>query len=274
MITKGEKLAFREMEAGNEVITWKMSGYAGWQVGQVIYGTRCEEGLVQLSGATAGFDWFDIYQLCDRVTRFDVQETYRLPSDPTKHVLRQLRRANDYSERKNLHHVNDLWERNDGGATAYLGSPKSERRMRIYNKHVESKLDHYKGCVRYELQLRDDSARLVAARVGSGKDCQTVIRQVVQRFAQGRGIHAPTFRDSGMPIGLPHKKPDCQVTLEWIEKAVGPSIRLLLERGWSNELVRALKLSHEGIERLVQSLNHQLYETEKNQCPTSFTKSQ
>jgi len=273
LIMKAEKMAFREMDAGNVVEPWRGSGFSGWKVGQVVHATRGEEGLAQLSGALAGYDWFDIYQLADRVTRIDVQETYRLSSDVTKHVLAQYKRANDYSEKKNLHHVNDVWRRNDGGATAYLGSPKSERRMRIYNKHVESKLDHYAGCVRYELQLRDDSARLVASRLSSGASCQTVIRQCIQQFARGRGLHAPAFSDCGMPISLPHRKPDCQVTLAWIEAQVGPSIRMLISRGWADQLVQALKLSHEEVARLVQSLKHQPDCIGENQCPVQSTES-
>lgn len=274
MVMRAEKMAFREMEAGNVVAPWRASGYSGWQVGQVVYGTRGNEGLAQLSGATAGYDWFDIYQLADRVTRIDVQETYRLNSHVTRHVLAQYKRANAYSVKHNLDHRNDVWAGNDGGATVYLGSPKSERRMRIYNKHVESKLDHYAGCVRYELQLRNDSARVVAHRLSDGSCVQTRIRQTLQSFARGRGCRVPAAGDSGMPISVPRTKTDCVRVLEWIRTQVGPSFRLLVERGLSGELVRALALSDEDVVRLVQHLKPSTDDERKNQWLESSTASQ
>lgn len=256
MITKAEKMAFREMESGNEVSGWKQSGYSGWKVGQVAFGTRDQEGMVQLSGATAGYDWFDIYQWAERVSRIDVQETYRVPFDVTRHVIAQFKRANRYSDKHNLHHVNDIWAGNDGGATAYLGSPKSEKRMRIYNKRVESKLDHYDGCVRYELQCRDDSARLVARRITDSASTQSMISGVLREFARGRGCRLPGHGDRGLTnlLSAPRRPSDCERVLEWLRVQVAPSIHVLFRHGLSDEFVASLALSVEETDSLVQSL--------------------
>jgi len=43
------------------------------------------------------------------------------------------------------------------GETIYLGSPKSDRRLRIYDKAKEQKLDDIKW-IRFEFQLRNDNA--------------------------------------------------------------------------------------------------------------------
>lgn len=274
MVHRVEKMAFREFESGNEAEPWRSSGFSGWKVGQVVYATRGGEGLAQLSGATAGYDWFDVYQLCDRVTRIDVQETYRISRDVTRFVLRNFKRANAYSDKHNLRHQNSVWAGNDGGATVYLGSPKSERRMRIYNKAVESKLDHYDGCVRYELQLRDDSARVMAHRLSDGSSPQATIRGVLHRFARDRGCRLPSVdvrpvSDSWTP---PKCKPDTVRSLEWLRVQVRPSVCALVSRGLLVEVLAALGFSNVDTERLVQCLQTSTTEKGTKPCPVSSTR--
>lgn len=264
MYHHAEKMAFREQEYGNVVCPWGMSGYSGWKVGQVQYGSRGPEGIVRLSGRTAAEDWFDIYQLCERVTRIDIQETYRLDSDVTRFVVDQYKRGKRYLAKHNPQKRMAIYTGNDGGATCYSGSRQSERMLRLYNKAVESQDDYYERCVRIEGEYKGESARLLAGRLSGGTLVTATICGVLHESATGCGWVVPWSGDSLTPISVRRAKPDSVLMLTWLQKQVRPSVRTLIEKGLLCEVAEALGLTIEDIRTLVKCPKLQTDSTEGN----------
>lgn len=268
MYGRAEKMAIRESDYGNVVKPWGMSGYSGWAVGQVQYGSRDGEGIVRLSGRTAAEDWFDIYQLCERVTRIDIQETYRLSSDVTRFVVDQYRRGKRYLAKHNPQKRMAIYTGNDGGATCYSGSRQSERMLRLYNKAVESKDDYYRDCVRLEGEYKGESARAIARRLSDGSWPMATICGVLHDAATGCGWVVPWSGVCLTPISVPRAKPDSVVMLSWLLKQVRPSVRTLIAQGLLCEVAEALGLTIEDVRTLVKcpKLRNHSTEGNQNQC--------
>jgi len=95
------------------------------------------------------------------IARIDVQTTF------VSRDADALIKACEPSKRYQAFRITPV---NKGGCTLYIGSPKSDKRLRVYNKSAESgEMPESGEYVRFELQLRDDYAeRAFTALRGGG----------------------------------------------------------------------------------------------------------
>ena len=95
-------------------------------------------------------------------------------------------------------------------ATSYVGAPSSDRRMRVYDKDLESKnKTHHIAAVRWELQQRNEAAEsLMAALTTPGRRWQDVITQALVSFVD--------FRDEAS-----HSEVEKRDRCSWFELLVG-----------------------------------------------------
>lgn len=250
MLQKANLFLLQEERFGNIVEQWSMSGFHGVKCGSLQLGERGYEGIVRLSSSTAAEHWWEFYQVAESVTRVDVQETYRMASSPTEWIVRASRRAQRWSKEHNKSLTVTLWRSNDGGCTLYLGQRSSERYSRIYNKHIESKLDHYERCIRFETEFKGESARVVCRALTDGSLVQSRIHGCLLKTIAGRGVSLPGSPESVTPISVHRTRSDIDRVLQWMTKSLRPSVRLVLESGRLDEMILALGLTSEDIEAI------------------------
>jgi phage replication initiation protein len=150
------------------------------------------------------------------------------------------------------------------GATLYIGSPKSDAMVRIYDKAAES--GRSDAGIRWELQVRGEQAvRFVAGAVAAGEDLGAYVLGCIRglvdfrdRTGQERGDRAPLLDwwsaivADAARVGLngPAKVDSLARRGAWLARQAAPSLALLyfaLGADWLN----ALLLS--GEERLTEA---------------------
>jgi len=123
-----------------------------------------------------------------------------------------------------------LWEGDDGGCTAYIGSRKSDKFLRVYDKAAEQKRKDV-NWTRFELELKGDAAKAAAFQMGSLTDAERPV------FVKGlmRALFNPddelyqSIMDAEAVI-LTTVKDTSDKTLEWLLNTVCKSIANTMHR--------------------------------------------
>jgi hypothetical protein len=199
----------QEREAGGRVRPFRLSGYVGEQCGRVRYGERDGRCLVQLSGDLAETRFDTLYPLSDHQSRIDLAVTVR---DPLGFEAWPERNYEEAYERR-VHDVRAslpvLVQNGDGGSTFYLGDRVSDFYLRVYNKEAECRIvhdeagaEHYRACVRYELEVKGVNAPRWAKTLFNIPDRSDVVQALVWSFSDERGLSLP-FRARRRPSDHP-----------------------------------------------------------------------
>lgn len=225
------RLAREVKDKGNELLPWAFSGYAGFKTRGLQWGERHDSTIVRLSGPTARWEWWDFYQLCEAVTRVDWQVTYRSSVDPQRRVLDHHKAAKrKWHGRKDGPTVTIIAD-DRGGATLYLGKRASRIMMRVYNKFAESNDEHYRGCVRYEVELKERMAQSMMVQLTRGGMPQALIISSVHEMMSVRGV-SPPWDPGGPPLtqdSEPISATDVARKRRWLRAQVRPTIDFLVE---------------------------------------------
>ena len=245
-----------EMEAGNFGKPWRWRDYEGVTCGQVDIGERYDSAIVRLRGRVAAKNWRDVFNLSTQISRVDFQSTIRTDFDNLEWLGSILRRAEKRPRGQLAKPVITGIFGTDGAATVYFGSRQSSRFARIYEKGVESGEEHYRGCLRFELEMKGKVATAncrQASRVPS--ELAYVGERLREYFSRNDAVtalalervygpmNAACLKTSGMYERLPGSSTDCSRRLRWLESAVRPSILALIRRGMLPAVVAALGLS-------------------------------
>src|SRR6266511_1595661 len=156
------RLRDAERDAESTPRAWQWRGYAGWQCGSISYGERPDSTFCQVSGSLASLYWLALLDVPVNVTRFDLQATVGGVPPKINLAWREWERINDDITLRRKNRWRSCILTKPTGATLYLGSPRSERRLRLYDKHAESPLDYPAGTWRYEVQARHGLAGSLA----------------------------------------------------------------------------------------------------------------
>jgi DNA relaxase NicK len=130
-----------------------------------------------------------------------------------------------------------------------LGSRSSEKFGRIYDKGAESSLDVMQGCVRYELELKGDTAFAQIKQLATSRVVQDAIAGKVQKFIRDRLGVSSFARVNVETLVCPPRACDQLRSLEWIQVSVSPTIKRLIESGHAVALFDCLH-----VEKLLQAL--------------------
>jgi len=237
-------LFHHEAERGNRIRPFGLAGFKGFMCGAVQVAVREQETMVRLSSSAAASSWRRVVQLADNISRMDLQATVKAPTNPTQIINAHRRRATKYSDsRKRGPKVRWVAE-HKGGYTLYLGSRNSNVFGRIYDKFNETKLDHYAGCVRYEVQYQDNLAKFVAHALHANPSPLPDIAAYISQFFAGRGVHLEMPAQSKATYCCSRLRSDDDKSLEWLVKSVRPCIKSLKARGKLAEVLKALELDH------------------------------
>lgn len=232
---------------GHQVIPRSMNGYHGVSVGNCFIGEREDGYWFNLTGEYANRFFHHTYHPNAHYSRIDAQITVKYVEarpDIGKDTYYAAHHFNDRlpsARRRKLFIIIG----SDGGDTCYIGAPTSDQRGRMYNKAVQSQLERYKGCWRWEVVFKNELSTRYAsdlARQPTGAS-QHVFGTVSTWYAD-RGCVIPGIGDMGAVI-LPKQRAvatDVERKLQWVERQVTPTIRYLCELGFRDTLLVLLGL--------------------------------
>lgn len=238
---KARALALEQETEGNRVTPWASHGYKGFGAPHIRCGQRDGDVLVELSGTVARKYWRDFYPLAKNVSRIDtcVDVTHDPPRgdlayDAWKAPGVALRPGRPPIEKRIIMGTG-------GGQTCYVGSPRSERMGRLYDKSAESPGDYPAGTWRYECQERGPVGRLVASGLYGSDDVPRAVTAHVFNFFRVRGVN-PWFLADGpaLPGQIGHPRSDMSRWLGWLRTQVRPGVRRWDNRATRTAIVEAL----------------------------------
>jgi hypothetical protein len=240
---RGQAILQSEIQTGEECRPWTHKGYQGFSTGHCEVATRHDSTIVRLHGHTAATDWFDVFQECENVSRFDLQCTFRHPTNDGCVMVDEIYR---HSQKTKLHGKPLSWHlRRDSskGDTIELGRRISDVFIRGYCKRHESRLEHYDRCFRFEVELHKRMARTFATALADGRSTWDGCQAFLHKFAQERGIVLPCASNVPAEFVPLQRVSSRQSWLLWIEKSIKPRLEREWSRGGNAEILAALGLS-------------------------------
>lgn len=231
-----------EADCGNDIKPWGMSGFKGWKCGHVELGKRDHLFMCRLSGRAAANGWKRMVHVCDRVTRIDVQATIKTGCGPTDRIEFHRREALRFCEKHDDVPIARWIRDNRDGYTLYLGSRESNVFGRIYDKYAREKLDHFLGCVRYEVQFNSRLATSIAFVLERMDSPKPGMAGYISQFLEARGVTPPALDASQLTPCVPRVRTDADRKLAWIKESVRPSVLSLIALGRGQEVLEALGL--------------------------------
>jgi hypothetical protein len=123
------------------------------------------------------------------------------------------------------------------GLTLSIGSRRSRFYARLYDKHAQSELEYYAGCLRFEVEAKRELGLTLAKELATSEDRRGYIKRLVQG----------SFRERGVPVHWSGDEPDLHVPphrrrtddlsrLIWFERDVMPALNRLALRGYAEQL--------------------------------------
>jgi Replication initiation factor len=266
------RLLDQELQKGNSLSPWAISGYHGFSCGHVQTGERHDSLIVRLGGEVARDHWRECYVLSGNVSRIDAQATYRLGIKPAVQLRKLFQKIRRATRGNGGAPALSLFSSSDGSATLYLGKRASEMFGRIYDKGAESGLSYYDGALRFECEVKGDkSVALSNAIWASDHEEGACERFVLDYFAQRFGLPAllETRRRDIAADGnicfaldrslLPWSASDEDRKLAWLRSAVRPTVQFFSERGKSAIVLDVLGLLDQELDQPlgpIQELDH------------------
>lgn len=110
------------------------------------------------------FDWFEFLHRWDKLIRNKTVHISRLDlACDDVEAITNMKKVKKYTRKGKFVSRTKQWLVMDGNveSAVYFGAPKSDRRLRIYDKALEQHLDESVKWIRYEFQCRNDNATSV-----------------------------------------------------------------------------------------------------------------
>lgn len=233
----------REAANGNDVKKWRTLGYVGRHCGSASVGVGEQGTIVRLSSAVAREYWQEAFAFSTNVTRLDLQVTVRLkqPSSTTvKQVWSQaLKHAAKLKRPAKLHMRGSPLALE----TIEFGSRQSDRYGRCYDKYIESGLDHYLNCVRFELELKRRWAISTARALAPHASKDNLGAGLVAQFFGVRGVSLPSPVCSSEIVIFTAPNSDASNKLVYFRKCVRSPVQKCIEHYGLSEVLDALGIS-------------------------------
>jgi len=261
----GMYLVNDEVARGAKRRSSRANGYATAVADSVQCGTRYDGTIVRASSLTAREHWNQIYSLAENVTRIDVQLTYR----PREGVQQRLARGWRGADRTNVSRgkpgAMGGWLSRTGLETIYLGSFKSDRLGRAYDKGRESRQDHYAGTLRLETQLRRELAMRLATQLDQTPEPDSLMVAYIFDYFGTRARALIPAIDPCLFAGQPPNEvseqrclpafaevcpsprarlPSINRSISYLQNCIRPLVQRLSGAGYEREVLEALGLDH------------------------------
>ena len=252
---RSDRLLEEEYLAGNNKRPWGMAGFNGWKCGHVQYGFRGKEVIVRLGAEVAAENWRQLYALSDNCSRIDCQVTINNGIAPAVVIRRAYQRARAWARTQPKGGGVSILETTNGPSTIYFNRRVSDRFGRIYDKGAQSKLEAFRGAVRWEIEFKNRAARVISTTLaGMPEDLELCVYEVNHFMSKrsaswgtgprssGSDIMRPTYLSAGSSRLSQASVSDCQRRLLWIQTTVSRTVNDLIDRGFGTETLIALGL--------------------------------
>lgn len=251
----GSDLLSDEYKAGNEYRGWGMAGFNGFKCGHAQLGERGKEVIIRVSGPPAAIAFKECYEHADTISRIDTQFTLRTSVDAPTIIKRCYRSAKRLRDSRRTLGCVSIIQSTDRSSTIYLNRRASDMFGRIYDKGRESRLDHYRDAVRFEIEWKGRKAQRVAQQLYEAASPQyrsyQLTRGVLEKRAALAAVCAaalPGTREGcDLQIARTNEPLRRSVTLctrryKWLSTSVRPTVDLFRKHGRLQEVYEALGL--------------------------------
>jgi DNA relaxase NicK len=237
----GDRLIALEECAGHLLDYGRNRNYDLLTCGGVTIGQRAEDCMLQLRSDFARDHWREAARIATNISRLDLQTTVRLDHVDEEFVYdhyREARRHNLQLERSRR--LRGQLE-DDQYVVMWVGSPRSDVLMRVYDKHKESGDEGYRQCFRYEVQLRNERALAVGRVMLAEPHESAAVAATVDDRMKRAGI-AVRYVTDGVPRWppRPRKETSDDKRLRYLRDQIYGIVRGLEERGRGEDAYAAL----------------------------------
>lgn len=246
-----------EVSKGCATRDWRASGYHGRIAGACAYGVSHQGSIVRASSSAACEHWQQLLNLADNVTRLDVQFTVRPVAGPTATLSRHHKELLRAPRLRGKPATFKAWYGPGGIEAIQIGKRISDRYGRVYDKGLESQLEEYAGCLRYEVELHRELALNTAHFLDSQELDQAAMAGKVLEFMSIRGLRVESAwlkqlagavngnelrQESRFATRAGTKAPEVIRSLKWMTNSVRPAVQRLIDCGYREEMLEALGL--------------------------------
>jgi len=240
----GWAIVYKEAEGGNDLKPWMWKGYEGITAGGASVGKRSDGSLIRLSSGCAADNWRRPANVAEHVSRIDLAVTARLPAsaNPAAEAWAGATGSGSGRRGRPVQKATHIETRTEG-ETCYLGSRKSARFGRLYNKGLESKMEEYRDCWRWEVEYKEHAATPIALSVAEcGSESEAVLAYVWDTFSTW-GVPPSWGLGARVPSQAADRQPsDDERRLAWLYGQVRPVIARLIANGRRADVLSALGL--------------------------------
>ncbi len=227
VVKDDHKLGYDEVKGG-------AFGFWGYRTRHALYGTKKEWAMLQVSGYEAKRA-VTVEHPATQCTRLDLQLTWYVGEGNVARYIRDAYNAACSTVRPAAKHMKiTLIEQRHQPQTLYLGSRASDIFFRIYDKEAESGKEEYKGCVRFELELKGRASKALWAKLVAGETNLAKMLGMVIAMLKERGVLVPNEDIEEADIIRFKKAPTLQErTIGWLARQVAPTVaKIAQSHGW------------------------------------------
>lgn len=247
LLRVGHRILKDARAAGDDVRVFRWKGYEGWCVEGCDVAHRYDSAMVRVHGRLANEEWWELYQVAQNITRIDLQLTYRLSSESVDHALgrawKAVRRAKLYGKAVQWHYRRDSAR----GNTLEFGRRPSERFGRMYDKGLETRLDHYQNCIRLEAEFKGDVAWATLNHIVNAEIPAMAAAGHCHRFFVDRGVAPAPLPVQVAPMVAPQLERDVDRYCQWLTRCVRSGVQDVVAQRGVGAVLDAL-----GLAQLVQ----------------------
>jgi len=239
----GAYLCEKLVADGNVERLFDWRGYSLHRCASSAYGTRVDGTMLQLSGGLAASHYRTAIASSEHIARLDLQVTVQVNPDNVDLARAGYSTGLDQNIRASRPVTYTHYQNSTGGSTLYVGSRKSDMMGRLYNKWAESADQQYRGCWRYEVELKNDYATHFGMKLLAVQDKPALIAGLVWKWFEERGVMPVFNHDSPIDLRLPPAAPsDAEKMLTWLRIQVSPTVFKLRSIGLLDKVLHALDL--------------------------------
>lgn len=244
----GTDMLSKAFEEGDEPKPFNWKGYEGLGTRHIELAERHDTTLLRVHGPPAFCSWVQILDHAENCTRLDVQATYRIEAESAEHTMARMWKC---LARRKLHGKKIQWHyRRDSskGNTLEIGRRASSLFGRAYDKGKESKLDHYKDCLRCEVENKAEQSKALASRIARARAPEPILAGNVCSFFHLRGVVLPATHAAAYTfVPAPHCH-EIDRYLQWLRKSVRKGVARAVDRKGLYTALEALGLSEQVLE--------------------------
>lgn len=216
-------------------------GYYG-RVGEHCFVGKGEQGaMIQVSSGLANHLCMPVSRIGGKCSRIDLQLTVPAVSSASQTLHEAFVMASAVPKRNGHPTLVQMRDTNYGARMLEIGSRQSEVYGRIYDKYAESKMEEYRGMVRYEIEVKQPQSVDLHRWLMEDRLTMFNAKHITTEWFRKRGV--PVFWDDyelKSPPDIVKRTKNDDTKVSWLASQVRPSVKELCAKGKALEVAKAL----------------------------------